>query len=118
MSFQGWIRMPMTPVMQPPMRKSIRSRPQVGEVVGRADDVGRDVGRQRGEARARPCATDSTTGCWNLVEQLDRVPDRLAVDDDGGRGHGHADEGVEPHRQRQAQRLAQDLVALRTGRSG
>ena len=41
----------MTPVMKPPMRKEITPRPEVGEVVGRADDVGGDVRGQRRDAQ-------------------------------------------------------------------
>ena len=44
-----------------------------------------------------------------------RVPDRLAVHDDGGAGDGDADEAVERHRGGQAERLADDLIALRSG---
>ncbi len=50
-----------------------------------------------------------------LHEHIERIPDRAAEDDSGRRGDGDADEGVERHRERQAEGLADDLVPLGGG---
>ena len=70
----------MTPVISPPMRKEILRRREVGEVVGRADDVGGDVGRERRDAE-REHRDDEHDRVLEAREHIDRIPDRLAVDD-------------------------------------
>ncbi len=103
------------------MRKRDPPRPEVGEVVGRADHVGGDVRRQRRQAE-RDQRHDQHDRVLEQRDQEHRVPELLllfgrqvGVDDEGGRRDGHADEREQAHRRRQAQRLAERLVALRVG---
>ncbi len=89
-------------------------RPEVGEVVRRADHVGRQVRGQRRQAQGEQ-GHDQDHGVGELCHQHHRVPDFLAVNDDRRRRDGHAAEGVQPHGRRQPDSLADDLVALRIG---
>ena len=104
----------MMPVISPPMRKEIRFghrwAKSLAGLTTLAAMLVASVARQSDSIE-----NDQHNGLRELRQQLDRVPDRLAVDDDRRRGDGHADERVQPHRRRQAERLAEDLVALRVG---
>ena len=104
----------MMPVMNPPMRKEIFLGARWAEIIGGADDIGRDVRRQRGDAE-REHRDDQHDRILETRQHIDRIPDRSSVDDGRRRSDRDADERIERHRQRQAERLADDLVALRFG---
>ena len=56
---------------------------------------------------------DAHADAGHAARQVDRVPDRLAVDDDRRRRDHHRDHGKQRHRRGQADRLADHLVTLR-----
>src|SRR2546423_14557737 len=50
-----------------------------------------------------------------MRQDIDRVPDCLAVNDRCGRSDRDADKRIKRHRQRKPERLSDDLIALRNG---
>ena len=113
--------MPMMPVMKPPMRNEIRRGQRwakslaglttlaamfVASVAMQSDEHRHDQHDRILElARAeRPGPKDSS---WSVGQVL--------VDHERGRRDGDADEREQAHRRRQAERLAEHLVALRAG---
>ena len=86
-------------------------RRKVGEVIGRADDVGGDVRGQRRNADSEH-GDDQDDGIGEPGQHVHRVPDGLMKDYCRRRSHGHADERVKRHGERQADGLAEDLVSL------
>ncbi len=104
----------MIPVIRPPVRKGDTAWGQLGEIVRRADDIGGDVGCQRSHAEGQHRHDENDRVC-ETSQNVHRVPERLAVDDRGGGSDGHADERIERHGQRQAERLSGDLIALGAG---
>ena len=51
------------------------------------------------------------------AEQLNRIPDRSAVDDHRRRGHHDSYKSVERHRSGKSQRLTDDLLTLVSGKA-
>src|SRR5580692_12544182 len=52
------------------------------------------------------------------AQQLNRIPDRTAVDDQGRRGHHDSYKSVERHGRGKSQRLTNDLLALVASKAG
>ncbi len=87
------------------------ARSEMREVVRRTNDIGGDVRGEGGEAE-REHGDHEHDRIFEMREHVDRIPDGLAIDDRGRRGDRDADEGIERHRERQPERLTDDLVAL------
>ena len=102
------------PVISPPMRNEIhRGQRWAKSLAGLTTLAAMFVASVA--MHSESIATTSTTGFVNFAEHDDRIPDRLAVDDGRRAGDGDADERKQRHRRRQAERLAEHLVALRVG---
>src|SRR6266702_4217772 len=87
------------------------ARGEIGEIVGRGDDVGGDVDVEGGHEK-RNHRQDDGEGIAEARKNRDGIPKRLAKDDHGGGSYGDADEGVESHRGGEAKSLADDLITL------
>src|SRR6266704_1470136 len=87
------------------------ARGEIGEIVGRGDDVGGDVDVEGGHEK-RNHRQDDGEGIAEARKNRDGIPKRLAKDDHGGGSDGDADEGVESHRGGEAKGLADDLITL------
>ena len=100
------------PVISPPMRKEIlrgaRCAKSFAGLTTLAAMFVASVARQSANI-----ATTSTIGFVNFVSTSTGSQIVCAVDDRRRRCHRDADERIERHRQRQAERLADDLIALR-----
>ena len=81
----------MTPVMKPPMRNEIRRGQRWAKSLAGLTTLAAmlvaSVAMHSDEHR-----DDQHERVRELAQHDDRVPDRLAVDDDRRRRHGHADE--------------------------
>ena len=89
---------------------------QIGKPIGRGHHIGGEIcgqGRddQSGERKDNADAAH-TPG------QINRVPDRFAINLYRGRGYGNRDKGKEGHRDGQAKGLSDHLVFLGFGKTG
>ncbi len=96
---------------QPAGREPNEPRERVGEVVRGRDDVGGDVHGQRRDDRGEHRDGDDDRRL-EARDQLDRIPDHLAVDDRRRARDQHAHRREHEHRRRQRHDLADDLLAL------
>src|SRR3979490_1416204 len=86
-------------------------RREIGKIVRRGNDVGSDVDVERGHEQ-RDHRQDHRPGIAEAREDRNRIPQGLAKNNQGGGGDGNAYERVKGHRCGEAERLADDLIAL------
>ena len=101
----------MKQVITPPSAEADPARPEIGEVVGGRDHVRADIHIQGGQ-QDRDQRNHHRQRRMKPRNQLHRVPDRRAVDDDRRRGHQNTDQRVQRHGGGQGERLSDDLLAL------
>src|ERR1700731_851959 len=87
------------------------ARRKIREIVGGRDDVGGHVDVEGGHEQSNH-GEDHRPGIAEARENGDWIPQGLAKNNQGGRGDGDADKGVEGHGGGEAERLADDLIAL------
>ena len=110
-SFQGCIRMPRRPVMSPPVLNAMsRGKAFAKSLAGETTLAAMFT------ARVATTAVNIEIGhhdrLLEAAHELDGVPDRLPVDDDGRARDEHAHGGEDGHRGGQGDHLAHHLLAL------
>src|ERR1700731_4623052 len=90
------------------------ARRKIREIVGGRDDVGGDVDVE-GSHEQRDHCQNYRPGTAEAREHGDRIPQRLAKNNQGGGGDGDADERIKSHGGGEAERLADDLIGLAAG---
>src|SRR6266851_452358 len=84
---------------------------EIGKIVCRRHHVGGDVDVERGHQQSDH-GQDHGPRIAEARQDRNRIPQRLAKNDQGGGSDGDADERVESHGGGKAERLADDLIAL------
>src|SRR3984893_13082901 len=87
------------------------ARRKIREIVGGRDDVGGDVDVERGHQQSDH-GQDQRPRIAEAREDRNRIPQGPAKNNQGGGGNGDADERIKSHRCGEAERLADDLIAL------
>src|SRR2546423_1283011 len=87
------------------------ARGKMSKIVCGTNNICGDVRRERGDAKSEH-RNHEHDGIGETSEYVHWVPDSVAEDNRGCRGHRYADEGVKGHGRRQTEGLADDLIAL------
>ena len=106
----------MMPVMMPPVRKLIRRGARLAKSFAGETTLAAMLVESVAMASVISARTESTglsKRCMSCTGSQIAFPKTI----DGRARHRDADEGVEGHGERQPERLADDLVALRSSRS-